>query len=312
MNQVDLAETLKQVEVDIGKIDFTGLSPDEVAARLSDVFSTALSGVVDSVDEFDILIGRYAQNAEYSLETLVRIATEYDQASFSFDLIGKKFIDGVLGFTAQMQALDIVASTGGLTEFQDAMDSFMSNFYTDVEQVEFLTRSINQSFATLGISAPKTNDEFRTLLETMDTSTEEVAYLYVHVLLLSDGFAEMTKASETLVDSMGNSVSAIADLYLGSLSYLNLQEKADYASRYFEIARQPDSGLDALEAATAAAETALRTSRTREDYIPVFEALVQEQRKKVEDATNQDLLEGIDDMKEEVVGKLSDLIRRSS
>ncbi|MDD3452557.1 hypothetical protein [Sulfurimonas sp.] len=266
LEKTSLEEALLSAELDIGKVDFTGLSPDEVSDRMSQIFSTALSGVVDGIEAFAALTERYAKDAEYSLETLIRIATEYDQASFMFDLIGKSFNDGVMDVTrvwtetytrateeytdifgrtidasvadmfkntafsftrwlkpvteeitevftetyqeayiAQMQVLDIVDSAGGLTPFNDAMSAFMSGFFTEAEQMEFLTKSMEISFATLGLTMPdltqgaeSAKQSFRDMLYGIDTNTEEGAYLFGQVLLLADGFSQLGDAMESL------------------------------------------------------------------------------------------------------------------
>jgi hypothetical protein len=266
LEKTSLEEALLAAELDIGKVDFTGLSPDEVSERMSQIFSTALSGVVDGIAEFSALTERYAKNTEYSLETLIRISTEYDQASFMFDLIGKSFKDGIMdvtrvwtetytratgeytdifgrtidasvadmfggmafsftrwlkpateeitevftetyreAYTAQMQVLDIVDSAGGLTSLNDAMSAFMSGFFTEAEQMEFLTKSMEISFATLGLAMPdvtqgaeSAKQSFRDMLYGIDTSTEEGAYLFGQVLLLADGFSQLSDAMESL------------------------------------------------------------------------------------------------------------------
>ena len=373
LDDANLADALKNAELNIEKVDFTGLSPQEVSDRLSDTFSTALSGVVKGVEEFSYLVERYAKNAEYELETLIRIGTEYDQASHQFGLIGKTFADGGLidvtkqveveltrtvdrwgnaltetanGFSqmiglgsketllpvnnftaafigaheetwteitdivtqqvysAQMQILDIVESAGGQQAFNDAMGSFMTNFYTDAEQLDFITKSMQTSFDTLGVEMPKTNDEFRKMLETMDTSTEEGAYLYGQLLLLADGFATMTKASDDLNNATGDisdAIKGIADAWLGNLSYMNMQQKAEFASGYLAVASSSQGAIDTVEAARFAAEAALRTSTTRAEYIPEFQKYINELEKKVPEATNDDLLEELRNIKNAVL-----------
>ncbi|MFT7880715.1 MAG: tape measure protein, partial [Sulfurimonas sp.] len=91
LGKIDLKQLLLDSEVDLGKIDFTELSPSEVSDRLSQVFSEAFSGVIAGIDGLDALTDRYAKNSEYALETLSRIAVQYDQAAHMFMLIGKKF-----------------------------------------------------------------------------------------------------------------------------------------------------------------------------------------------------------------------------
>jgi len=52
----------------------------------------------------------------------------------------------------------------------------------------------------LGVAVPKTNDEFRTLIENFDTSTVEGANLYGQLLTLSGAFADATQAGQSLAD----------------------------------------------------------------------------------------------------------------
>lgn len=344
LDETQLASDLLAAQITLGgsdgKIDFSGMDQDGIADALSNMFSDAFSQVISQVDDFDILIDRYTRGTEAQLETLMRIALEYDQASFQFGLIGKSFIDvttstfetwtetltrqiqvpmsgflGLMGlvttvsqsysvamsgivestYTAQMQILDIVESTGGIDNFNTAMSSFMSNFYTDAEQLGFMQESLNMSFTTLGLgsSIPETNDEFRTLLETMDTTTEEGAYLYGQVLLLAEGFAEMTDAADSLEDSIisiEEAIGAIADAWLGSLSYLTNAQKTMFADEYAKLASLPDSELDRVEATRLAAETALKTTTTKEEYIPVFDRYIAALEAEIPEATLDDVL----------------------
>lgn len=203
-------------------------------------------------------------------------------------------------YTAQMQILDIVESTGGLTAFQDAMGSFMSNFYTDAEQVDFITKSMQTSFATLGITMPKTNAEFRALLETMDTSTEEGAYLYGQVLLLADGFNNMTEAAASLGTSMEDMIQQVADAWLGNLSYLSLAQKAEFASGYLDIASESGGAIDTVEAARLAAEFALKTTATEEEYRPYFLRYIEAIEEQVPEATLDTVVSRLDTLIESV------------
>lgn len=363
LNESSLTNALNAAQVDLGKIDFTGLGTDEINDRLSQAYSEAFSGVINGIDEFTGLVSRYAQGTEYALETLVRISTEFDQASHMFGLIGKEFKDGgtvsvakqfvetftreveqaVQGnglfddgvinpltavaqmveesyeelitrmvdvtYTAQMQMLDIVASTGGLTNFQDAMGAFMSGFYTDAEQLGFMTKSMEQSFASLGLITPQTNAEFRALLETMDTSTEAGSYLYGQVLLLADGFNAMTDASDSLIKATEDASKALQEearnkqlselqslvsfkegildsivgAYSGSLSYLTNSQKATYLDRMASSTGNVDYLLKSLE-------NKLKVSETREDYAPEFERYIYELKQQEPEKTLDDVV----------------------
>lgn len=369
LDKADLTKALNDATIKLGdaegKINLEGLDAQGVADALDDIFSTAFSQVVNQIGDFKVLVDRYSSGMEESLETLLRISIEYEQASFSFDLIGKTFTDGIMTvtkswteesvvavanaitdttssffgaqtaftrgmtsfgsifgtavntvtetvtktftesvqdvYTAQMQILDIVESAGGLESFQDAMSSYMSGFYTESEQLEFMTKSMQTSFNNLGVEMPKTNAEFRKLMETMDTSTEEGAYLYGQILLLADSFNNMTEASKSLGTSMEDMIQNVADAWMSNLSYLTLQQKADYATGLLALSRQTDGIIDEVEVAKLRAETALKTTATKEEYIPIFEDLVTAMENEVPDATRTDLLLELRNLKTEVI-----------
>ena len=360
MDAVDLSTALTNATINLGDenglINLEGLDAQGVADAIDGVFSVAFSQVVDQIPFFTALISRYSTGLEESIDTLTRISLEYDQAAFSFGLIGKDFTDVITtttllftqttstwadksiaiwrnwgswfnstadkwvtttetwteviedAYTAQMQILDIVASAGGLEAFQDAMSAFMSNFYTDAEQLGFMTKALQQSFDTLGIAMPETNDEFRNLLETMDTGTEEGAYLYGQVLLLAESFATMTDAADGLAEGLAEGIAealdisgirAISDAWLSELSYLTNAQKTAYADGYYDIIKDLQAINDEVslvDAARSVAETTFKTATTREEYIPAFDRYIAALEDEVTDATLQDVVVKLDEV----------------
>lgn len=310
-SDANIRQALDKAKLNLARIDFTGLSPAEVNDRFSQAVSEAFSGVINGIDMFTGLIDRYATSNEYALETLTRIATEYDQANYSFSLIGKDFISTIGGFTKQMQVLDIVASTGSLQNFNDAMGSFMANFYTSEEQFEFLQKSMQQSFTTLGLVAPKSNIEFKKLLQGINTTTEEGAYLYGQVLLLADGFNQMTKAGENLGTSLKDAMQKINDAYLGEYSPFTMLQKTQYATEVARIARENGTSMSTVDAAYQALVASAKSATKQEDTIRHFNAYIASIKKEIPDATNRDIVKELENVVT-AINNQTDRIRFSS
>jgi len=89
-----ISKYLNNAIIDMGKIDFTGLSDAEVTNRISQAFSEALSGVVDQIPVLTDLVDRYRQGLESSMDTLGRITKEFLTANHYFTLLGKEFKEG--------------------------------------------------------------------------------------------------------------------------------------------------------------------------------------------------------------------------
>jgi len=364
-NEDAITQALNQATINLGKIDFTGLSDEEVQNRISQAFSEALSGVVGQIPKLSKLVDQYGKDLETSIETLGRITKEYTSASYQFNLIGKEFNDstidvykewevtktrvveqsyfGWLGlltnttnsfygglnnilkgsmfsvdkytryttetytemmsgiveetYTTQMQILDIVKAAGGLESFNDAMQIFIDRFYTDEEKLSMMEKSLAQSFDALNMSVPQTREEFRKLLETMDTSTKEGAQLYGEVLLLAEVFDETQSAAARLKDELG-SVIDIYEAWTGSLSYFTQGQKLAYAKEAYDIVKVVDTQTS-VDAARIAAEQAMQSTVTKEEYIPYFEKYITALEEN-QPATVQDVVERLDTIADEI------------
>ncbi len=330
----DVREKIKQYETSIGEISFKGLDEAGIQERLDGVFSEVFSGAIGSLGGINTLVEKYAQGGEENLATLVRISTEYEQTSTKLSSIGMNFSDTYKGmvdvplsmidramnamssyfghstivasqvadfYTAQEKVLDIIKFSGGQQAFDDNYGTFLEEFYNDSEKLKFQTTKMTNSFAQLGVTMPKTNEQFRQLIESSSTfSTEAGAKTYAELLSLSDGFANMTKSAIELKDaeldrikslenaelnrikSLNNiSTSLIKDLVslnTGNLSYLNSVDKLAYARK----AR--DSGFGSAQ---TVAQLSIKSSANVYDYKKDFFKLEEERREEAKKAREE-------------------------
>ena|GEM_PF-5679708 len=308
-DEATIKKALLESEVAIGKIDFTGLSQEEVSNRFSQAISESFSNIVDGIDIISDLASQYQTKSEELHETFMRIAKEYSQASFSLTLIGKDLtrnLDNSV-YTMQQQVLDIIQATGSESAFNSAMDAYTQNFFSDIEQADMLREALRTQFEAIGLALPKTNEEYRKKLESIDTSTQAGSIQYGEMLSLANGFADMSKALEQAGDSVDayneklrNGMGAIAELWQSDLSYLTATAKADLASEYFNLARESNGVLSTLDSARALAEAKQSTTRTKEEYMPFFNQLVRETAKDEGIKTTDDLYEKLNETVNEI------------
>lgn len=93
-------------------------------------------------------------------------------------------------------ALDrtIVNAAGGLDELQTSLEDYYDRFLNDQEKVAAQTERLQREFANLGIAMPKTNEDFRKLLGSLDLNSEAGKKLFGRLIGLSGAFADLTDA----------------------------------------------------------------------------------------------------------------------
>jgi len=262
-------QTLDDVILSFGKIDTTGLSEGEAAARISEqiayTLDVAASQALSIVEPFRGL-------SETLYETTLRIATETEQASVYFENVGKNI-------SGWYESATIIDASGGMSAFSKNMNDFIGLF-SETEQSAMKIKSLEKQFATLGVTLPKTNDAF---IDMVNSTTDPK--LYADLLSLSGAFADLGRGAE---DASG-SLNDLVDAWLGDLSYLTMTQKTQFASDMFEMQRNVQSGEDL-------ARMAFQTSVTKEDYIPSFEKYINELEKDVEPKTLNDVVDKLDEL----------------
>lgn len=145
--------------------------------------------------------------------------------------------------------VNVVKGAGGVSELGSALKSYEENFFTDGEKAAIMLKSVTAEFNKLGLKLPANNAELRNLIETTGVGTEANSKLTGKLLVLSDAYAELTKASEDLrteqtsalrssVEDLKKFIETIGDfrksLMLGSLSTLNPEQKFREAKEQYE------------------------------------------------------------------------------
>lgn len=272
--------------IDIGKIDTTGKTSQQIAEEIEARFSAQTDAIAE---EYLGVVAEFQKAGEGLAETAFRVAFNFDQVGHSMGLIGK---------SVDWRTANIIEQVaGGLDMFNSSMSNYQENFFTDAERYEMKLNTMTKSFASLGLAVPDSKASFRALVESIDTTTDAGASLFAEVISLADGFAEMTSSAK----SLGEVVSSVTDAWLGDLSYLSLQQKADLASATFALSRQENSTIDPVDSARAMVETALKTTATKEEYIPIFNEYVKTLQEQAPKATTDDVVAELIALRAEVV-----------
>jgi hypothetical protein len=335
----NVSEELSKVKIELGKISLKGLSRDEITERLNDAFSEVFSEAIGQISIGD-LAQKYQHEGEELMETLGRIATEFEQASFTLENAGFKFEDtikeqtvkftGLFGelinktfevtlqdtYTAQEKILDIVEASGGLEKFNTNFSSFINNFYTDEEKLKLQENSLSSQFSSLNIALPKTEDEFKNLVQSFEVVDESSAKAWASLLGLSDSFKEYSDLKKQLEDEaleeqknrLQDLISwqkdinkKISDAWMGSLSYLSSAEKEIKAKEIAEAYLLSGDVTSYLDMRAKELEFSRTKSSTQEEYAIAFNRYINDVKNAKQDSsTLDDVVKSIDELKEEL------------
>jgi len=281
---------LRGMTIDIGEFETTGMTPEEITQGIQERFSADADAIAEALLA---PMEAYRVGSEGLFETANRVVINMDQITHSLDLLEMGLSDINEPIYALTEAM--VAGAGGIEALTTGFTTYRENFFTEQEQFDMMFKNMSISFKTLGLGLPGTNDEFRDLAESLDRNTIEGATLFGELMTLADGFVEMSSASEDLKDSISSYVNDINDLMMGQYSYFNMVQKAEFASRYVDIAKQSNGLLSVTDALRQDMEAAFNTTTTVEEYIPFVDRLVSSLKKEEKEATMDDIVDKIDE-----------------
>ncbi len=188
----DIEAALAAYRVEEIRISLMDLSAEEQQAELEAVFSSIFDGLAGSVVPF---IAQFQQVGEGLGETLVRVATEVQVFQEAIGQLGLVVDETDPERFAQI-ADGLIQTVGGIEDFIEQMNTFVSNFTSDAHAFEIATEAINSAFEQYGLAVPPTRDAMFDLMQTLDATTEEGREQIATLLRLSSVAAEYYDALE--------------------------------------------------------------------------------------------------------------------
>ena len=297
---------LKSAQIDIGKIETTGMSSEEIASEIQGRFSAEIDGIAESLFSE---VKEFQRAGEGLSETAYRVALTFDQVSHAMDLLNK---------SVTWQTANIIAdSAGGIDSLMESLIAFNADFFTDDERLVKMQNTLSKSFATLGVSMPKTNKEFRALVDGIDTMTRSGAKLFGEVIGLSGSFSEMTELTKNLADAQmeikmeiaekelsfyENILKRVTDAWTGALSYLTNSEKSLYLGNLANSQLSQGNTAGYLDSLSNKLKYDMKMAVTKEDYIPKFNAYLEKLSEQVPQKTTDDVVETLQDILDAIMG----------
>ena len=179
----EATKTLDNFKINLSNVSFKDMSGEEIEAELQAIFSKQ----ADLMTEYLIpAIAEYQKVGEGLYDTLVRVAQEQAIFNSNMDAIGLQL--GRFGDLTKETETAITQSLldlmGGIENYMDQVNVYFSEFFTEAEQFDYLASMISDQFESLGQVIPQTRDEFRSLVDGIDLTTQSGQQLFAALMSL--------------------------------------------------------------------------------------------------------------------------------
>ncbi|HEX5486495.1 MAG TPA: hypothetical protein VFX23_10915 [Limnobacter sp.] len=111
----------------------------------------------------------------------------------------------------------LVAAAGGTTQLTGALNQYMNVFATDSEKLASAQRTLNETFAALGVAVPSSTDELKKLIDAQDLTTASGRNTYLALINIAASFQQVQSG----LDQMK---AAIDQTRQHTLDYIDLLE----------------------------------------------------------------------------------------
>lgn len=161
------------------KISTKDMTEEEALQALQDEMAKAGSGMAE------LILGteRYTEAGETALDTLTRLSSSLTAVRQVALLLGHTF--DMVGLRGGDVASNLAKAFGGAESMGTAVQAYWQTFYTDAERIRTLTRQTSQELRKMGVSMPRTREQYRALIESLDLSDKSSHKLYATLIGLS-------------------------------------------------------------------------------------------------------------------------------
>jgi tape measure domain-containing protein len=219
----EFTNKLNSFVVDIGEVSLKDLKGDDLQKAVESVFSK----LGDQMAQFAVSgLGQFQKVGEGYLETLARVASEYQAIDVVFQSFGKTF--GEVG-VASIGARDrLVQLAGGLDQFTSQGEFFLKNFFSDQEQAAALKARIDPTLAKYGLSTEgeDASKAFRNVVIGLNTTTEAGAAAYTELMSIAPAFKAVVDAQKDALDQRKELQDQLDELTMSSTQLLAKQRDA--------------------------------------------------------------------------------------
>jgi len=253
---------IDSLSVNVGNISFKDMTGSEIQDALTSVFSKLGDEMVSAaVPQVEAL----QKVGEGALQTLARLTQEYTAVDNAMKLMGKSF--GAVGI-GSLEARDrLVQLSGGLDEFTSQASFFVDNFITSAAALKPVALAVETELTRLGAASVKNKEQFASLVQGIDVSSDAGAKLYTQLMAVAPAFAKVADAAKDLADQRGDMEIQLLELQGNKLEAVN-RARAREIEALDETLRPLQALINATQDLNAANEEVLEAQKELAALMP--------------------------------------------
>jgi phage-related minor tail protein len=180
-------------------------SDADMAKLIADVSGSLGSQLLPELKQFQA-------DGEALAATAVRLGDEFAATNDLLMVLGETSVEAfnAIGLASTDAREAIIAAAGGLDTFKTATQTYFSRFFTSEEQRAMLGKQLASQFAELNLAMPTTRQEFRSLVESLDLTTESGQKALGSLLALSGSVDQYVTATEANAASIASAADQLA------------------------------------------------------------------------------------------------------
>jgi tape measure domain-containing protein len=246
------------------KISTKDMSEEEALQALQDEMAKAGSGMAELVLGTD----KFGKAGETALDTLTRLSTSLAGFNDAMVLLSNDL--RLAGLRGADIASNLMDQFGGLEGFSSAVSNYWDKFYSEQERNTTLIRQATRALREYGVELPRSRDEYRALVDSIDLSDKSTHKLYATLLGLADVMDQVLPSVDGLTRKLERLQTRLAGILADIAERLRESITANRAAanNWRKIGTDITDYLDKMRA-TASALVDPRQARaaSRADYL---------------------------------------------
>jgi uncharacterized protein len=305
------------------KIDFQGMSQADIASSIESAIGSDLDKWIRT---YATWVDDFAQGSETALETYMRVAHEFEASQQIFETLGGQLTTfGRLGVDVSQAFIE---ASGGLQGAISSVEGYIENFYTDTEKQQLRVEQIMRGSGVLPTDAEGYRKKIEELTQLAGNGSVSSAELLAEMLqqqqLYYDYYEVIKKQAEEVETAIDDARAIqeenmnkelewqnkrlsfykdvegkIVSAYTGTLSYLNMVEKADFMAKIAEMQFGTGDTQGYFNSLGKQLEYEKKMALTKEEYALKFDSYINELQNAEPEKTTDDVVQSLEDLLEQ-------------